>query len=202
MIASLPPLLKKTLVAAATVCAAAAAQADLTIFQGTFAPEANGATGSGALYMEYDHHVNTLYNNATWEGLSGNTNNAHIHCCTAVANTGTAGVALATGGLLPGFPLGVTSGSYTRTIDLKDTGNYSAGFVTASGGTAAFAENRLITNLTSGNAYFNIHSTTFNGGEIRAFVTAVPEPQTYAMLLAGLGILGAAARRRQGAGGH
>ena len=28
-------------------------------------------------------------------------------------------------------------------------------------------------------------------------VTAVPEPETYAMLLAGLGVLGAAARRKQ-----
>jgi hypothetical protein len=28
-------------------------------------------------------------------------------------------------------------------------------------------------------------------------VTAVPEPETYAMLLAGLGVLGAASRRKQ-----
>src|SRR5450830_1346581 len=32
----------------------------------------------------------------------------------------------------------------------------------------------------------------------RAFISAVPEPETYAMLLAGLGMLGFLARRRQG----
>lgn len=32
----------------------------------------------------------------------------------------------------------------------------------------------------------------------RAFISAVPEPETYAMLLAGLGLLGFLARRRQG----
>lgn len=84
-----------------------------------------------------------------------------------------------------------------RLIDLSLTSQYSAGFVTASGGTAAGAESRLISNLLSGNAYFNIHTTTFVGGEIRAFVTAVPEPHTYAMMLAGLGLLGWAVRRKQ-----
>ena len=199
MLAVLPPFLKKSLVAAATVLAAASAQADLTFFQGTFAPEAVGATGTGTLFMEYDHHDRTLFINATWSGLSGNTSNAHIHCCTAAPNTGTAGVALATGGILPNFPLGIKSGNYTKVIDLSLTSSYGGGFLTASGGTSILAEERLIDNLTSGNAYFNIHSTTFTGGEIRAFVTAVPEPETYAMLLAGLGLLGAAAKRRSGA---
>lgn len=34
-------------------------------------------------------------------------------------------------------------------------------------------------------------------GDISAVVTAVPEPETYAMLLAGLGLIGAVARRRK-----
>ena len=36
-----------------------------------------------------------------------------------------------------------------------------------------------------------------NSGSILATVTAVPEPETYAMLLAGLGLMGAIARRRK-----
>ncbi len=176
-----------------------ASQAHLTIFEGTFAPEAVGATGTGFLHMEYDEHSRTLAIEATWSGLSGDTNNAHIHCCTAAPNTGTAGVALAQSGLLPGFPLGIKSGSYIKVIDLTATNQYSSGFLNAAatGGTAAGAEARLISNLMSGNAYFNIHTTTFGGGEIRAFVTAVPEPQSHALMLAGLGMLGWAARRKQ-----
>lgn len=187
----------KTLIALATLALATGAQAHLTFFSGTFAPEAPGATGSGSLSMEYDDEGHTLYIDASWAGLSGTTNNAHIHCCTASPTTGTAGVALATGGILPGFPLGVSEGSYTRLIDLTQAGNYSAGFVTASGGTAAGAEARLISNLASGNAYFNIHSTTFGGGEVRSFVTVVPEPGTYAMMLAGLAGMTLLARRRR-----
>ncbi|EHR73250.1 PEP-CTERM putative exosortase interaction domain-containing protein [Burkholderiales bacterium JOSHI_001] len=192
--------MKRNLLASATVAVLAlpmAAQAHLTFFQGTFAPEALGATGSGTLAMEYDDEGHTLAINASWSGLSGTANNAHIHCCTASPNTGTAGVALAQSGLLPGFPLGASSGSYIRVIDLSSTTQYSAAFVTASGGTALGAENRLMSNLASGQAYFNIHTTTFGGGEIRAFVTAVPEPGTYALMLLGLAGVVAARRRRR-----
>lgn len=190
--------MKTLLFALSAIGMATAAQAHITLFQGSFAPEAAGATGNGSLTLEYDADVHTLNIAATWAGLSGSTSNAHIHCCTTNPNTGTAGVALAQSGLLPGFPLGVKSGSYNRLIDLTLASQYSAGFITASGGTTALAESRLISNLASGQAYFNIHTTPlFGGGEIRAFVTAVPEPQTYALMLSGLGVLGWAARRKQ-----
>ncbi|GCL64152.1 CHRD domain-containing protein [Pseudaquabacterium pictum] len=184
----------KSLLFASMLSVAGAAQAHLTIFEGTFAPEAAGATGSGTLRLEYDELDNTLFIQADWKGLSGTTANAHIHCCTAAPFTGTAGVALAENGRLPGFAAGITD-AYTRVIDLSLTTMYGGGFVTASGGTANGARDRLLANLTSGQAYFNIHTSTFGGGEIRAFVTQVPEPQTCAMLIAGLGVLGWAARR-------
>lgn len=186
----------KSLLFASLLALAGTAQAHLTIYEGTFAPEAIGATGSGTLRLEYDEHNNTLFIDATWAGLSGTTTNAHIHCCTAVPRTGTAGIGLAENNRLPGFTAGIT-GSYTRVIDLGLTSMYSGGFVTASGGTANGARDRLLANLASGQAYFNIHTSTFGGGEIRAFVTQVPEPQTYAMLLAGLAVTGWMVKRRR-----
>ena len=186
----------KTLLALSLMALATGAQAHLTFFEGTFSPEAPGATGTGTLFMAYDEDGRTLTINATWSGLSGNTSTAHIHCCTADPNAGTAGVALAQGGVLPGFPLGASSGSYERVIDLSQTNQYGGAFLSSSGGTAAAAEARLIANLASGNAYFNIHSTTFGGGEVRAFVSVVPEPASVALMLGGLGLVSAAVRRR------
>jgi len=189
-----PALLAATLALAASP----AALAHALQFTGSFAAEAQGATGSGTLFLEYDEHGRTLLIQATWTGLSGTTTNAHIHCCTATPTAGSAGIALAqtSNNRLPDFPLGITSGSYTKVIDLTQQNQYGATFFVASGGTTALAEKRLIDNLMSGQAYLNIHTTTFGPGEIRAFVTAVPEPETYALMAAGLGLL--ALRRRRG----
>jgi hypothetical protein len=138
-----------------------------------FAPEVDGAKGGGSGTLTYDDEDSSLAIDVSFFGLSGTTTNAHIHAPTAVAGTGIAGVAT-TVPTFVGFPSGVTSGSYKSTLDLTLTTSYRPAFITANGNTTAGAEAALISSFNAGTAYFNIHTSTFSGGEIRAFATAVP----------------------------
>jgi hypothetical protein len=128
-----------------------------------------------------------------WSGLSGLTTVAHIHCC--VAPPGTVGVAV-TPGTFPGFPVGVSSGSYSSgALDLSNASTYTAGFLTNfGGGTTEGAQAALLTGLQEGTAYLNIHTNTFPAGEIRGFLNAVPEPQSWALMILGFGLMGASMR--------
>jgi len=96
-----------------------------------------------------------------------------------------------------GFPLGVTSGSYDNTLDMTLSSSYNPSFVTAHGGIAG-AEAFLFAGIAAGQAYLNIHSQTFPGGEIRGQLTVdAPEPGTF--LFAGAVLAGFAIRRRRAA---
>ena len=67
--------------------------------------------------MTIDDAAFTMRVESTFSGLTGITTASHIHCCTAVASTGTAGVATQTPSFV-GFPLGVTSGTFDSTFDM------------------------------------------------------------------------------------
>lgn len=161
-------------------------------------PNASPGTGMAKVTMDFD--LVTMRVEASFDGLLGVTTAAHIHCCTAAPGVGTIGVATPTPSF-PGFPAGVSSGSYDHTFDMTVAGSYNPGFISANGGTAGTAFAAFVMGLDSGMAYLNIHTDAFPGGEIRGFLAPVPEPESYALMLLGLGLVGAAARRRRARAG-
>jgi hypothetical protein len=174
------------------------ASATTITFESALLPEVGGSSGFGTVSLVYDDIAHTLAIDAVFSGLTGTTTLAHIHCCTAVPFAGTVGVAV-TPGTLPGFPVGATSGSYNTLLDLTQTATYTAAFVTASGGTVAGAEARLLAGLYAGTAYFNVHSSFAGGGEIRGFPQPVPERSSTLLLLGSALAATALYRRRLGA---
>ena len=134
------------------------------------------STATGAAIVSFDDVASTVTVQLSFQGLANSAPFGHIHCCTAVPLTGNASVNL---NLTP-LPA-VTTGAYSNVFALTPSA-----FSTLFAGTAA------------GRAYVNIHTPgTYGGGEIRGFLTPVPEPGTYALMLAGVGVLGWAARRRR-----
>ena len=54
-----------------------------------------------------------------------------------------------------------------------------------------------LSNILEGRSYINFHTTQFAGGEIRGNISPIPEPETYALMLAGLGAMSLVARKRR-----
>lgn len=184
------------LFAASLALPATSAGASILTFSGSFSGTqefpANASTGTGLVTVTIDDVLNTMTVDAAWANLLAPTTVAHIHCCAPLgANAGVA-TSVPT---FPGFPAGVTSGTYANTFDMTLASSYNPAFVTAQGGTTASAFNALINGMLTSNAYFNIHTSQFPGGEIRAQLSPVPEPSTWAMLLLGFAAVGLTIRR-------
>jgi len=175
------------------------AKADQLIFTTTLTGSQevppNASPGIGTALVTVDTVTNLMTVNASFAGLLSPTTASHIHCCTGPGFN--AGVATAVPSF-PGFPLGATTGTYLQTFDLTLASTYNSAFITANGGTVAGAQAAFIAGLLSGQAYFNIHTTQFPGGEIRGQLQAVPEPATLFLLATGImGAAGALRKRRK-----
>jgi hypothetical protein len=163
---------------------------------------ANASPGTGTGIIVYDNVAHSLAMHIDFSGLTGTTSAAHIHAPTATSGLGSEAQASAAGmanvaTTVPsfvGFPLGVTSGTFNSTLDLTLASSWNPAYVTSNGGTTAGAETALAAALAEGKAYFNIHTSTFGGGEIRGFTTLIPEPATIVLLA--LGIAAAAGLKR------
>lgn len=174
--------------------ASAPAAAVTLIFAGTFEAESGPpASGTGTALITFDTDLMTMDVDVTWSGTSGTSTVAHIHCCTTSPGVGNAGVATQTP-TFSGFPTGVTFGSYTNSFDMTLASSWNPAYITANGGTPASAFTALLAGLQDDRAYFNIHTSTFGGGEIRARLALIPEPSTLSLAL--LGLAGLAALRR------
>lgn len=190
--------MKKTILAACLACGLMSANAAIYTFDATLsgASEAppNASPGTGYTLVTYDDAANTLRIQVLFGRLIGNTTIAHIHAATTLPFQGTA-IPATLVPTFPGFPAGVTFGSYDGTLDLTSAASYNPTFVSNNGGTAAGAQAALVAALFDGKSYLNIHTTAFGGGEIRGFLTLVPEPSTFALL--GLGGLAFAFKARR-----
>ncbi|AWI79333.1 MAG: PEP-CTERM sorting domain-containing protein [Betaproteobacteria bacterium HGW-Betaproteobacteria-13] len=155
----------------------------------------NGSAATGTAIILYDDAAHTLVFNIDFAGLTAPPTAAHLHCCTALPKSGNASVAV-TSPSLPGFPVGLSSGTYNATFDLTLAASFNSQFLTNSGGTLAAAEAALAAGLASERAYFNIHNAIYPAGEIRGFPTnAAPEPSVLSLL--GLGLLAGLTLRRR-----
>ena len=177
----------------------AVAKADQIVFTTTLTgPQEvppTASPGIGSALVTLDTVTNQLTINLAFAGLLSPTTAAHIHCC--AGPTGTA-IPATTVPTFPGFPLGVTTGTFLQTFDLTVAATFNPAFIAAHGGTVAGAQAAFIAGLLSGQTYLNIHTSQFPGGEIRGQLEAVPEPATLLLLTTGIaGVAGAVRKRRK-----
>jgi len=153
----------------------------------------NSSLGTGVALARLDPTAHTLSLVVIYSGLGANTTAALIHCCVPPSANGPVATAVPAPPGVPLFPLGTTSGVYFHLFNTMFDPIFNPTFITTNGGTPAGAEAALLAGLLGGQAYFNIHTTLFPGGEIRGTFAQVPESST--LLLLGLGLVGLATWR-------
>jgi CHRD domain/PEP-CTERM motif len=178
----------------ACVSPSQAATVFVTSLAGANEVPARVSPGSGFARVTIDNAMNNVRIVASFSNLTTPTVAGHIHCCVPSGVNGPIALAF---DRLPGFPLGVTSGVFDLTLNLLDQASYGAGFFTNNGGgTVAGARSAFLSGIAAGNTYVNIHTSRFPGGELRGQLAQIPEPESWAMLIVGFGLIGSTLRRR------
>lgn len=154
--------------------------------------------GKGTVTVTFDDVTHLMSYDVFFNDLSAPTTAAHIHVRPDLL-TPVGGVATEVP-FFTGFPIGVTEGVFVGAFDMTLASSYNPAFLNnaVNMGSTATAEASLLAALLEGRAYFNIHTTAFPSGEIRAnLLNEIPEPATWMMLLGGFAAIGLAFRRRR-----
>ena len=169
-----------------------------TLTDGTPRPISSGTAtfviNDAMTSMSFEATVNNIdFTGTQTADVNDNLGNAHIH---AGPNAPPANNPVVWGFI--GSPFNDTSPTNTVvTPFLTGVGGMVTGTWDApEGNNTTFAAQ--LGNILAGRAYINFHTVQFPGGEVRgALVTPIPEPETYALMLAGLGAIGWIGRRRK-----
>lgn len=158
--------MKIRMVLAALLCSVALASAQSLFTANLDGAQDGGGARTGSGFISGTLNGTTFSFNGTFSGLSGTVNNGgfHIH--------GPAAAGVNAGILYFLYP--------TMTLNPDNRSGSMNGSITLTSQHIDYLNNSLL--------YFNIHTSTFAGGEIRGQIIPVPEPSTWALM--GMGVTG------------
>jgi hypothetical protein len=143
----------------------------------------NTSLGTGTVLIVLDPTAETMQIDASFSGLTGTDTAAHIHCCSLTQSSAGGATEFPS---WPGFPLGVTQGTYVSPVfSLLTSSFYTPSFLTAQGGLTQ-AEAALVSGIESGAAWYGMHTTTFPTGEIGTELLPASEPTSLILVASAL----------------